>query len=716
MAAEGEIPITVHVESVPTPPIPITSPAFQRHVIGTSADSPSSPYQDRTLTSSLETIPHGSPTNAAEGEIPITVHVESVPTPPIPITSPAFRRHVIGTSADSPSSPYQDRTLTSSLETIPHGSPTNSNQRELWLKACLVLEVLTICVRPFVGRVMEKFHKKAIEKVKFDVKTDLGVCEDIDWDCSTLSGANDTKFSDEAPIAFKICSIDTDGLAKTETPHHLKSGSMERCRLKNVPEGLFDKTSNVSSRLDVFMYPNPDDYDNPKSDTFYLLPSIAVDDGQSVLAPFCVSRCMPREPALQYHVVLCSSHPSLTEKLVQSKLDGSELPQSHPKATLDFAFWTLTKDSHNSRKKTFHELRHNFKQGNVVVFSGNVLPSGIQEGLRYIVAEVTKLSFRVSGPIACPVSKFTSPLLEGHNDAFVVVRRSPVARFRDIARAYHMHASESKLKWPGIRAAHLSERHGEFCKFFCSQTSRDLDFFEESAGNRCAEQLFNMISMCIAFSSCSQDKTIGVDTDGNLKNSFEMDFCSLFSELEPHHVISVGKALADLRHAAVGHFSSGKKVFGVRDIRNKMFHDFLTLNSEEFEALLTASRKLLEALRDIDSCMKWGNQTVYEEQAIRKIFGPDGIVKRNMETPDLFDYEILKRQRQDMLDELEKKHEQRMNEMINERQQLQVCLTLGRKIDSFAICLRKDLEANLVLSKIPVAPIVYSFFSFNTIL
>ncbi len=68
---------------------------------------------------------------------------------------------IIGTSADLPSSPYPDRTLTSSLETIPNGSPTNANQRDLWLKACLVLEVLTICVRPFVGRVMEKFHKKA---------------------------------------------------------------------------------------------------------------------------------------------------------------------------------------------------------------------------------------------------------------------------------------------------------------------------------------------------------------------------------------------------------------------------------------------------------------------------------------------------------------------------------------------------------------------------
>ena len=38
------------------------------------------------------------------------------------------------------------------------------------------------------------------------------------------------------------------------------------------------------------------------------------------------------------------------------------------------------------------------------------------------------------------------------------------------------------MHWSGIRARHLSSHHGEFCKLFCSHTSRESEFRESKHG------------------------------------------------------------------------------------------------------------------------------------------------------------------------------------------------------------------------------------------
>ena len=63
------------------------------------------------------------------------------------------------------------------------------------------------------------------------------------------------------------------------------------------------------------------------------------------------------------------------------------------------------------------------------------------------------------------------------------------------------------MHWSGIRARRLCSHHGEFCKLFCSHTSRDVDFFNDE-GSRSGEQLLNMIGMCSAFSIGGQILTI----------------------------------------------------------------------------------------------------------------------------------------------------------------------------------------------------------------
>jgi hypothetical protein len=66
----------------------------------------------------------------------------------------------------------------------------------------------------------------------------------------------------------------------------------------------------------------------------------------------------------------------------------------------------------------------------------------------------------------------------------------------------------SDVHWSGIRARRLSSHHGEFCKFFCSQTSRQVDFFSDD-GAHSGEQLLNMIGMCSAFSISNKILSIG---------------------------------------------------------------------------------------------------------------------------------------------------------------------------------------------------------------
>jgi hypothetical protein len=98
-----------------------------------------------------------------------------------------------------------------------------------------------------------------------------------------------------------------------------------------------------------------------------------------------------------------------------------------------------------------------------------------------------------------------------------------ISRLRDAAALFHTRGLSktflSSVHWTGIKANRLSSHLGEFCKLFCSQTSRQDDFFTAD-GVRNSEQLFNMIGMCTAFSIGNQPLSIGIQK-GSISNEFQ---------------------------------------------------------------------------------------------------------------------------------------------------------------------------------------------------
>ena len=248
-------------------------------------------------------------------------------------------------------------------------------------------------------------------------------------------------------------------------------------------------------------------------------------------------------------------------------------------------------------------------------------------------------------------------------------------RIRDAARLLHTRGSKANHHWSGIRADRLSSHHGEFCKLFCSHTSRELDFFDES-GARSGEQLLNMIGMCKAFSP-GQDNNCSV-------------FLSLF-DIKPDRHQAFKSALAALRQAAVGRdVSNETKEVGVKDLRNRMFHDFLTLSTPDFEALVACSKQLLSSICMIISCIAGDHQSDYAEQALAEIDSDAGIVRRDLIVAKLCDedQEVMNRTNKQMLEELERMQD----EMITMK------MKLGSHFKSFAVCLKDDIEEHLIAS------------------
>ena len=234
------------------------------------------------------------------------------------------------------------------------------------------------------------------------------------------------------------------------------------------------------------------------------------------------------------------------------------------------------------------------------------------------------------------------------------------------------------MHWAGIRAFRLSGHHGEFCKLFCSQTSRELDFFTES-GTRSGEQLLNMIDMCTAFSP-GKEKDCAV-------------FRSLFN-VKSEKMEHLKAALDAVRKAAVGRQTSRElKELGVKDIRNKLFHDFLTLAAQDFSTLVACAKNLLIGIREVVDCISGDYCADYAEEALAEIEGDTGIVNRDLQVAMLSEreLEVLIRQRQQMLEELERMQEER--KVLKEK--------LGRKFDSFAVCLMQDLREQLIASSSP---------------
>jgi hypothetical protein len=310
---------------------------------------------------------------------------------------------------------------------FPAPAHDGTEERALWLKACLILEACAKGVKPFVGQVMQRLHSRVIENVKSDVVRDLGACEDAEWDCSACDDADDPKFTENAPVALTIRTMDSKGVTDCGVAHELKPHALKPCRLTNIPAGCFPDCDGVSPALPLLLCPNPADIDNSKSSTFLLLHCLQPAPTEPHLTPFVVTRCEPSEPALQFHAVLCRSWPGHTARLVQSFLSQQPPPIVRANARgefpeLSFAFWSL-----QSRGQGFKEEKHGVKSGHILRFE-NSLPPGIQRGSRYLVTNATDFCFNICGPILTPISPLTAEAYPGDVAPLVVIRRSPIGR------------------------------------------------------------------------------------------------------------------------------------------------------------------------------------------------------------------------------------------------------------------------------------------------
>lgn len=326
----------------------------------------------------------------------------------------------------------------SDFEPFPLSTPIDSYsslERNLWLKACLILQTCTKGVKPFVGMVMEQVLSRVIENVKQDVTRDFRACEIEDWDCTNYNNADDAKFTENGPVALSVNTMCPNGIVSF-AKHGLKPRVLTPCRLMNIPPGCFSSSDELSSASPVLIYPILDKpvekksektSDKPDSSSFYLLHDLPKPmlqrTGNDALRPFRVSCCDPSEPRPTFHAVLCFSRRGRTLQLLKPR---SEQQQSGADAELSFGFWALdSKPTADGKHVSFLEFKHGLKQGYIVSFDGdesNPVPPGIVKGRRYLITEVTDYSFNICGPIISPASvPLTSP--------FVVIRKSPVGRY-----------------------------------------------------------------------------------------------------------------------------------------------------------------------------------------------------------------------------------------------------------------------------------------------
>jgi hypothetical protein len=296
----------------------------------------------------------------------------------------------------------------------------SSLERNLWLKACLVLETCTKGVWPFVGMVMKRVHSRANQNVKQDIARDFSACEDADWDCDTFKEAAESSFTENGPVALSVHLMNPNGIASCTNAHHLKPRVLKPCRVMDIPLGCFSDADKISPTSPVLIYSNPAEGEKTESSSFILLHGMKPTGDDPFLTPFLVTRCESSGPALKFYAVFCSSRPGYTKQLVKSSSSQTEPPKIDGELT--FGFWAVViqKTAFGSE---YSELKHGAKKGNILCFDGgesNCLPPGIVNGLRYLVTDATDFSFNICGPIISPISSLTSP--------FVVIRKAPVGR------------------------------------------------------------------------------------------------------------------------------------------------------------------------------------------------------------------------------------------------------------------------------------------------
>jgi hypothetical protein len=230
---------------------------------------------------------------------------------------------------------------------------------------------------------------------------------------------------------------------------------------------------------------------------------------------------------------------------------------------------------------------------------------------------------------------------------------------------FHSRGSKADFHWSCIRACRLSSHHGEFCKLFCGQTSRDVDFFAED-NMRCGEKLLNMIEMCAAFS-----------TD---------DDCSLFRDLFDNiHAKMVKDTLPSALNCVK------KAAVDTKLWRNKLAHNLLTLDPHSFNLLVTCAQHLLVGICNVFSCLICECEyCVCRDCVEQALSGIKNILERELNVASLSDDQwlILNRHYPRLLEEREQLQE--LNKSLKQR--------LSRNYDSFALILKSEIKKQLIES------------------
>jgi hypothetical protein len=239
----------------------------------------------------------------------------------------------------------------------------------------------------------------------------------------------------------------------------------------------------------------------------------------------------------------------------------------------------------------------------------------------------------------------------------IVETSLPFYRIRDAARSFHSREPDV-FKWCGITATRLSSSHGEFCKLFCSQTSKQVEFFAHN-DTRCGEQLFIMIDMCKAFSS-GKDKSCAL-------------FLSLFDVLQ-EKLSALQETLDSLKSAAIA----------ITDSRNKLAHNLLTIAKQDFERLVAFARQLVPSIHSAMAFIAENHRAENAEAALAEV---ERIVKRDIQIATLSDHESsqIAQQRQQL--------EEERDRLLLEISSLKV--KLSRKFDSLPVRLLGEIEEQL---------------------
>jgi hypothetical protein len=177
-----------------------------------------------------------------------------------------------------------------------------------------------------------------------------------------------------------------------------------------------------------------------------------------------------------------------------------------------------------------------------------------------------------------------------------------------------------------------------------------------------------MITMCTVFSS-GKDKDCSV-----FRSMFIVD-----NAKEKQGILQIG--LDTLQQNAIG----------VRDSRNKMAHNMLTLHSGDFDHLVESARKLLQGVCSVLSCISQENSIDhYVKRALAEI---DIITECDLQLGALngLEHQIVNQQHQGLFEEREWMLE---NEKLRD-EKTALKRKLGRKFDSFAPCLMKDIRNHI---------------------